>query len=398
MVTFPAESRRDPVRVMHIIYALQPGGMEFGVVKLVNELDPTRVRSSICSTRPAGILKNMVPPHVPIFEFNRRDGNDFRLVWQLYKLFQRERPDVVHTHSWGTLIEGIIAARMARVSVIVHGEHGTLQHKAYQRIVQRMAWSGVDRVLSVSSRLAQRMASEFRLDPERITTIRNGVDLDRFGPRHRGAGRGSLGLREDAVVIGTVGRMVPVKDHATLLESIALVRQAGFPVILVIAGDGPLRRALVERATALGIDDALRLPGHCTDVEAVLAAMDVFVLSSVSEGLSNTILEAMATGLPVVATRVGGADELVVEGVTGLLVRPSHPREMAAALQRLFRDQERMHAMGAAARSRVQAEFNLRAMVARYEGLYLELCGAPGATPSSFSQFAQPHSIGRESR
>src|SRR5690606_38208675 len=122
-------------------------------------------------------------PDVPVFELQRRPGNDLRFVRDLYRLFRRERPHVVHTHAWGTLLEGLVAARLARVPFIVHGEHGTLQLRGYQRRLQRAAWSRVDRVLSVSSRLAERMAAETGFPADRIMTLRNGVDLSRFG-RH----------------------------------------------------------------------------------------------------------------------------------------------------------------------------------------------------------------------
>src|SRR4051794_1288442 len=145
---------------MHVVYGLRPGGMELGVVKLANGLDPTRVESAICSTTPAGVLKNLVKASVPVFELNRRPGTDPALVWGLYRLFRRERPHVVHTHGWGTLVEGVMAARLARVAAVVHGEHGTLQLRGYQRPVQRHVWSAADRVLCVSSRLAERMTAE----------------------------------------------------------------------------------------------------------------------------------------------------------------------------------------------------------------------------------------------
>jgi sugar transferase (PEP-CTERM/EpsH1 system associated) len=373
-----------PVRVMHVVFALQPGGMEHGVVKLVNGLDPSRVRSAICSTRPAGVLKALVAPHVPLFEMNRRNGNDVRLVWELYRLFRRERPDVVHTHAWGTLIEGLIAARLARVPSVVHGEHGTLQLRPHQRWLQRWAWCRADQTLSVSSRLAERMAAETGLSADRVLTIRNGVDLARFSPTNRAAARASLGLGRDECVIGTVGRLVPVKDHTTLLEAVALLRGKGARVTLLIAGDGPLGHELVERAAGLGLDGRVRFLGHRRDVDVVLAGLDVFVLSSVSEGLSNTILEAMATGVPVVATRVGGADELVVDGVSGMLVAPSAPLEMADALSRLLADPRTRREMGAAGRARAEKEFALRAMVSRYEALYTRVGrrSAPGAAPA----------------
>jgi sugar transferase (PEP-CTERM/EpsH1 system associated) len=358
---------------MHIVFSLQPGGMEFGVVKLVNGLNPLRVQSAICSTRPSGALKHLVSPGIPIFDLNRREGNDIRIVWELHRLFRRERPDVVHTHGWGTLLEGILAARLAGVPSVVHGEHGTLQVKPHQRWLQRRAWLSADRVLSVSSRLAERMAAEMKLSVARITTIRNGVDLSRFNPGHRAAARVVLGLPDEALVLGTVGRLVPVKDHATLLEAVALLKRDGVDATLVVSGDGPLREAFLARAAALGIQNQVRLLGYRKDVEVVLAALDVFVLSSVSEGLSNTILEAMATGLPVVATRVGGADELVRDGETGLLVAPGSPHGMAAALGQLAADRRRRPAMGAAGRVRAETEFALSTMVQRYEALYVKL-------------------------
>ena len=159
-----------PVHVMHIVYTLRTGGMEMGVVKLVNGLNAARVRSSICSTTPAGTeIKALVQPSVPIFELSRRAGTDLRFVRDLYRLLKRERPDVVHTHAWGTLLEGLIAARAAGVPIVVHGEHGTLQLRGYQRRLQRVAWSAADRVLSVSSKLAERMSAAIRTGAQRPT-------------------------------------------------------------------------------------------------------------------------------------------------------------------------------------------------------------------------------------
>ena len=365
-------SSKRAVRVMHVVYVLQPGGMEHGVVKLVNGLNATRVQSAVCSTKPAGALKELLAPNVPLFELRRRDGNDPRLVWELYRLFARERPDVVHTHAWGTLLEGLIAARLARVPVVIHGEHGTLQLRAHQRWLQRRGWSAADRVLSVSSRLAERIARETAFPLERIRVIRNGVDVERFGHVDRSSARATLGLPADQPMLVTVGRLVPVKDHETLIQAMALLRRDGVSAMLAIAGDGPLLEPLKARAAALGLDAQVRFLGHRPDVEVVLGAADIFVLSSKSEGLSNTILEAMASGLPVVATRVGGADEMVREGQTGYLVAPHSPHALADALESLVRSRGVRQAMGAAGRRRVEAEFSLAAMVSRYEAMYAE--------------------------
>jgi sugar transferase (PEP-CTERM/EpsH1 system associated) len=346
--------------------------MEHGVVKLVNGLDATRVQSAVCSTKPAGTLKDLLAPNVPLFELRRRDGNDPKLVWALYRLFVRERPDIVHTHAWGTLLEGLLAARLARVPVVIHGEHGTLQLRPHQRWLQRRGWSAADRVLSVSSRLAERITRETGFPLERIRVIRNGVDIERFGRVERSSARAILRLPADQPTLVTVGRLVPVKDHETLLQAMAQLRRDGVLPTLAIAGDGPLLEPLKARAAALGLDAQVRFLGHRPDVEVVLGAADVFVLSSESEGLSNTILEAMASGLPVVATRVGGADEMVRPGQTGYLVAPHSPQGLADALASLVRSPRVRQAMGTAGRRRVEAEFSLAAMVSRYEAMYAE--------------------------
>jgi sugar transferase (PEP-CTERM/EpsH1 system associated) len=367
-----------PVRVMHVVYTLRTGGMEMGVVKLVNGLDRSRVRSSICSTTAAGEIKALVDPEVPVFELSRRAGNDVQIVGELFRLFRRERPHIVHTHAWGTLLEGLVAARLARVPIVIHGEHGTLQLRTHQRWLQRLGWGAADRLLSVSSRLAERMTAGTGFPLQRITTIRNGVNLDRFQPGGAVAARLALGLPERGPLVGTVGRLVPVKDQMTLVDAVAELRESGSESTLVIAGDGPERAALQARASAHGVD--LRLLGYRPDVEQVLAALDVFVLSSVSEGLSNTILEAMAAGRAVVATRVGGADEMIEDGVTGVLVPPSDSHALAGALRRVLFAGDGGAAMGVAARHRVEAEFTLAGMMDRYEQLYTDAAASKGVS------------------
>lgn len=360
---------------MHVVYSLEPGGMEHGIVKLVNALDPAAVASSICSTTAAAGLAPLVRSGVPVFTLNRRSGNDPRLVVALARLMRRERPDVVHTHGWGTLLEGLIAARLAGVARVVHGEHGTLQLKWHQRHAQKWAWQRADQVLSVSSRLAEHAADAVGFPLSRIRTIRNGVDLSRFQQLRRPAARRQLDIDDQAFVIATAGRLVPVKDHSTLLSAVATLRTRGTQAVLLLAGDGPLRSALEGEASALGLREQIRFLGYRRDVETVFAAADVFVLSSRSEGLSNTIQEAMAARLPVVATRVGGTEELVQDGITGMLVPPAAPEVLAEALETLARDGVLRAQMGAAGRRRAETEFDLLAMVRAYEDVYHAVVG-----------------------
>jgi sugar transferase (PEP-CTERM/EpsH1 system associated) len=345
--------------------------MEVGLTKLVNALDRSRVASSICSCCPADSLKERLAPDIRLFEFNRRNGNDPLLVGRIARLLRRERPDVLHTHAWGTLYEGLLAARLAGVPIVVHGEHGTLDTRRRNLLMQRWAWQRVDRVLSVSSRLAERMAAAVGFPLDRIQVIRNGVDLDRFHPRHRADGRAAFGCGDEAIVIGTVGRLVAVKDQANLLRALALLRSRGLEFRAMIAGDGRLKQELVALAHSLGVGDVEFL-GNRADIPRVLAALDLFVLSSESEGLSNTIQEAMATGVPVVATAVGGADELVEPSHTGTLVPAKDAEALAAALETLIRDPQRRRQFGAAGRTRAERLFGLDRMIGEYERLYVD--------------------------
>jgi sugar transferase (PEP-CTERM/EpsH1 system associated) len=368
-MTIPAE----PIRVMHVVHSLQPGGMEHGVVKLVNGLDAARFTPSICSTTPGGALRPLVKPAVPVIELDRRPGNDPKLPLALYRTFRQLRPHIVHTHAWGTLCEGLLAARLARVPVVVHGEHGTLQLKPYQARIQRFAWGRVDRLLSVSSRLAERMSATTGFPVERIDVIRNGVDLSRFGKAPRDAARRALGLDDATVAIGTAGRLVAVKDQASLIDAAGIVIARGRDVVVLLAGDGPLAADLKAQAAARGIGERVRFLGHRVDIESVFAAMDIFVLSSVSEGLSNTILEAMASELPVVATRVGGADELVVDGETGFLVPSQSPSALAEAIDGLTTQPARRQEMASAARRRALDDFAIERMLQNYGEFYLAM-------------------------
>jgi glycosyltransferase involved in cell wall biosynthesis len=229
-------------------------------------------------------------------------------------------------------------------------------------------------VVSVSSRLAERLARDVGFDRRRVRTIRNGVSTERFGRTVRADARAGLGLFQNTIAVGTVGRLEEVKDHGTLLRAFGLVARQNPRAVLLIAGDGPLRSQLERTVQELGLDARVRFLGHRPDVERVLAALDVFVLSSISEGLSNTILEAMACGVPVVATRVGGADELIVENETGLLAPARQPETLATAIATLVNDEAARLRMGVAAGERARAKFSLAGMLTAYESLYTELC------------------------
>ena len=366
-------SARHGIRVMHLLWRLGVAGTEVGVVKLSNALASRGFETCICSfVAPIG-LEDVVDPRVEVCNLAHRDGTSARLIWRLSRIMRRVRPDILHTHSWGTLCEGMLAAKLAGIERIVHGEHGTLESRPLNLHVQRWAWRRANQVLSVSSRLAEHISTQVGFPLDRIRVIRNGVDLERFSPGDRRAARMALGLEPHRKFVGTVGRLVPVKSQRTLIQAIAILASRQVDCSAILVGEGPLREPLKGLAAQLGVGHLVHLLGQRNDVHRVLPSLDVFALPSLSEGLSNTIIEAMATGLPVVSTRVGGADELVREGETGHLVPPDDPQALADALARILTSGEHAVQMGSQSLKRARQQFGLDRMVSEYEELYLTL-------------------------
>jgi sugar transferase (PEP-CTERM/EpsH1 system associated) len=381
----------EPVRVLHVITSLGrqagTGGTEYGIIKLVNGLERCFVRSAVCSTfnvHPE--IARLLAPDVRLFQCGRRtSGNDPRLLFRLWRCIRQFRPHIVHTHGWGTLCEGLLASSLARVPRLVHGEHGTLQVRPDQVLVQRWAWRRADRLLAVSSRLAEGISRQTGFPAHAIRVIRNGVDLDRFGPHNRAAGRAALGLEPSDIVIGTVGRLVPVKNQQLFVRALAALQTRGLRVRGFIVGNGPLRAELEREVEACGLTGHVEVLHHRRDIEVVMSAFDVFVLSSISEGLSNTIQEAMACGVPVVATNVGGADELVRDGVDGTLVPSEDLPALASAVERLVLDAGIRRRMGEAARTRAEQEFSLARMIDDYQDVYVRLANGTASRSGQLS-------------
>ena len=358
------------LRVMHLIHQLGAGGAENGIVNIANHIDCNAFESAICAFVGGGALtKRLDLKRTALFEMEKRSGNDIRLPFNLYRLFRRWKPDIVHTHAWGTLLEGIVAARFAKVPAVIHGEHGTLQDKAQNIVIQRFLWRSVDRVLSVSAAHARQMSKTIGFPVDRIDVLANGVNTDLFGKQTPNI-KDELGLADDSFVIGTVGRLVPVKNQRLLIRTFANLTTRHNQLHLVITGDGPLKRELESMANALNCREHVHFLGRRSDVPRIMAGLDVFVLCSHSEGMSNTILEAMSSGLPVIATDVGGNPELVVHGRTGMLVPSDNDDALGAAIESLIVDADLKVSMGRYGRERAAREFSLQAMVRRYEKLY----------------------------
>jgi sugar transferase (PEP-CTERM/EpsH1 system associated) len=357
------------------------GGLQKVVVRLV---DRFRGRMDHLVLTPAGDgpLRPRFGPGVDVIALAERPGSPKLNTLRMARVFRAWRPDVVHTRNW-TCIDAVLGARLAGVPVVIHGEHGREAgdpegRNALRRRVRRLLAPLVTEFVAVSQDLARWLVEDVGVPAAKVTQIYNGVDTEAFSPADKEAARRTLGIRDGAVVIGTVGRLDPVKDHRGLLE--AFGRTARHPQAqLVVVGDGPCRAELEQVGRRLGLDGRVLMLGERQDVARILRALDVFALPSLGEGISNALLEAMASGLPVIATRVGGNPELVDDGVTGTLVSPRSAEALAAAFDRYLSDPALIRKHGEAGRQRALRDFSLDRMFGAYDSLYSRLLARAAA-------------------
>ncbi|MEC5161306.1 MULTISPECIES: TIGR03088 family PEP-CTERM/XrtA system glycosyltransferase [unclassified Janthinobacterium] len=373
--------------VVHLIHQLGVGGLENGLVNLINHMPPARYRHAIvCLKSATDFQQRITRPGVEIISLNKREGKDWAHYLRLYRTLRRLRPQLVHTRNLAS-IEGQLMAAAAGVKLRVHGEHGRdmadLHGKSRKyNLLRQLLRPLVGHFIAVSGDLERWLVERIGAAPARVTHIGNGVDSLQFHPRlGPAAAVGPPGfLCDNAFVVGSVGRMVDIKDHATLVQAFLRLLAAepgpGTRLRLVIVGAGPCRAECLAALQLGGAGQLAWLPGARDDIAQLMRAMDLFVLPSLAEGSSNTILEAMASGLPVVATAVGGNVDLVQAGWTGALVPPRAPQLLAEALGQYYHAPDLAQRHGLRGRRRVLAEHSLAAMADAYLAVYDALGGA----------------------
>ena len=367
--------------VLHVVHRFDTGGLENGLVNLINHMPAQAYRHAIIAlTEVTAFRRRVLRDDVAFVAMNKPLGHGLRLYLPFWRLLREMRPAIVHTRNLGPL-EMQVAAAVARVPVRLHGEHGRElndldgSNRRLQR-VRRLYAPFVHHYVALSRDLQQYLELRVGIAPGRISQIYNGVDTDRFsspGPAVPLIGGCPFGGPQHWI-LGTVGRMQGVKDQPLLARAFvrALALQPGLRerLRLVMVGEGPLRAEAQALLDAAGCGALAWLPGERNDVSDVMRGLNCFVLPSLAEGISNTILEAMSTGRPVIATRVGGNGELVDEGRTGLLVPAADADSLAQAIVDLALDPNRAGVMGAAGRLEVERSFSLKSMVSAYQTLY----------------------------
>jgi sugar transferase (PEP-CTERM/EpsH1 system associated) len=379
MKTRPANP--DRITVGHVIYAFHDGGMERGL--LINYGDQDHFHHVIlCLTEAGAFAKLLASPSCTVVELHKREGNDWRLPWRIARVAREHKLDVLHARGWPTLLETAIGARLAKVSGTVYGFHGKtfddLQGIGFKRSwLQKVGISSYKKIVTLNPRMRSELAAECRIKEETIHLIANGVDLEKFRPYDdQDALRYRFGIPLNRFIVGNVARLDPVKNHEIIMHVLQrLEKRADCPFFLVV-GEGSHRAALEAEAARLGLGSHIRLFGYSEHIAELLNCMDLYVQPSLYEGFSNTILEAMACGLPVLATDVGGSADLFSAGQEGFFFRPKDDEILASLIVQLQRDASLRYGMSKRARSRAVEHFSLSRTVGQYEALYGELIEA----------------------
>lgn len=363
--------------IAHIIHKLDYGGLENGVVNLINRMPHSEWRHCIiCMTDFTEFRKRIQRPDVQVIALHKPEGKAWATYLKLWRVLRQIRPDIVHTRNLAAL-EGQVPAYLAGIGGRVHSEHGwdvgdlngsNRKHRLLRRLIRPF----VQYYIALSQDIERYLRDSIGVSSKRLAQIYNGVDDSRFTPQ------GEVAVApwnaDEVFVFGTVGRVQAVKDQLTLVRAFVVLLerfpQARARLRLLIVGDGPLSGLLRQEVEQAGLTDLVWLPGSRDDIPALMRVMDVFVLPSLSEGISNTILEAMACGLPVIASRVGGNPELIDADHTGALVPVADVGQLADTMARYWQAPSLATQQGQLARKTIENRFSMQRMVDQYVAVY----------------------------
>ncbi|MGC9398865.1 MAG: glycosyltransferase [Anaerolineae bacterium] len=373
---------KERINVLLLITELNVGGAERIVAQLASRLPRDRYNVKVaCLYDPEAVGADIRAAGIAVIHLDMRSKLDLRAPYRLFRLLREQNIHILHAHLFHANLLAATIGRLTRIPVIIATRHSVEIGGGHREWINRLVRSSHDAVVTVSREVYEAELRRSGTDPGKLVMIPGGVRLSDFDEIVQASPerlRDGWGIQPQSYLIGTVGRFVEPKGYPHLLDAMVRI-QAHLPdVKALLVGDGVLRPAMEEKAHALGLSDSVIFTGIRRDVPEILALLDVFVLPSLWEGLPLALLEAMAAGLPVVATRVGGVPEVVVDGVTGLLVPPRDPHALADAILRLLRDPALRRRMGEAGRARVAAHFSVEQMVRKIEALYEQLLAQKG--------------------
>ncbi len=374
-------ARAEKIRLAHIVGRLSMGGLELEVIKLLNRLPQERYELTIIATEDmTPFAQALVAPGIELIALNKPPGMQWHVVAQIAEICRSRRVDILHSHNWTTFLYGVLGGMHARIPSIIHGEHGRETQDYAPSWKQRLVCQWLARrcacLTAVSDDIIPLLVSSWKVPAQKIVKMPIGIALQEFDfHADRNAAKHKLGLPENAVILGAIiGSFRPVKDLPTMLRAFRLVHQKNPHTRLVIVGGGNLQRAQ-QQAAECGLASEVLFLGERRDVAQILSACDLYLNSSLYEGMSNAILEAMAAGAVVVATNVGGTPAIVRDNETGLLAPPASVSAFAEAIQRLLEERALRTRLKRAARAYVEQHHAHEHYVRAHEQMY-EACWA----------------------
>jgi sugar transferase (PEP-CTERM/EpsH1 system associated) len=366
----------NKIKVLQVATSLQTGGAEQVIIDLLKWGPGAGFENQVAVLVEEGELARVaVDLGVKVHLLGKSPGRDWSMVGAILRLARQIGADLIHAHNNGAGLYAALAGRWGRIPVVTT-RHGLYIKPGTGLWLWRLVGFLSTKMVCVGADVRDLAIGKVGLSADRVRLIFNGVDLEGYAPdeKARAFNREKLGIKADQPLLITVGRLSAVKDQAGMLQALALLKDISTqPPVLALVGDGPEKSTLVALADELGIYDQVRFLGDRRDVPGLLAGADCFVLNSFSEGISKALLEAMAVGLPVVATNVGGNPELVGPKQTGLLVPPGEPKALAQALATVVLDKNLAQRLGRAGRERVEKSFDVRATARAYGKLFAEL-------------------------
>lgn len=372
---------KEKIRVAHVLFSLEPGGLENGVVNIANQLDRDQFETVFYCLSKKGEFASRLREDVSVHCMDKPSGISPRTVVRLLRRIRKDSPDVLHTHNLGALIYGV-AATIASFTFtpILHGEHGVFRGEdlTRRRLAIRTILYRFCKMIHTVSRSLLEFLVGMGLPAGRLTAILNGVDCGRYlPPQEKKSAKRGIGLPEESEVIGMVGRLIASKRHVMMLEAFESIAARRPHAFLLIVGDtGEAKEAILSAISRHPFRDRIRWEGHQSDPLPFYQAMDLLVMPSSKEGLSNALLEAMACGVPCLAHPACGAKEVIADGRNGMLREMNEPEDVSSGVIELLSKQDRRVRLGEKARRTAESDFSLERMVEQYSRLYTTLAGS----------------------
>jgi sugar transferase (PEP-CTERM/EpsH1 system associated) len=367
------------IKILHVLDSLGVGGMERVVIDVVNGLDLAVFEQTVCCISRKGEAARFLRDNAGCVNLGKGSDADHLMPLKIASVIRAERPDIIHTQSWSG-IDAAIAKLMTRGARLVHSEHGRNLPYLYgeplkRKVARRCLYHLADAVFAISHEVRGYYCRETGFPIDRVRVIPNGIDLRRIDRADRRGVREELGIADDDFVIGSIARLDKTKNTMTLARAFVKLQKSGqnLRLKMLLVGDGDKKVEIESYLVEQGMRDAVIFTGISHDVPRLLGAMNLFALSSLSEGMPITVLEAMSASLPVIATNVGALPELVEDGVTGFLIDPKDDQELAERIARFYDNREMARSFGAAGRRKVEREYGLDRMLDQYRDLYLSL-------------------------